>query len=498
MRPQSTNRLVKRRALLIFAVTFISYAYFYQGGGWNQNSRFDLVRAIVEQGTLRIDAYHENTKDKAYYQGHYYSDKAPGLALLALPAAAIARPMLRATGIDPASPRGLIATSYLVTIVAVALPTALACACLFLIVLRLGSRESAALFAALSMGLATPIWAYATLFWGHALTGACLLFAFAVGTMLRDSERDRGDFLCGVAVGLSAGWATVSEYPAAPASMILAVFALTQVWPAGWPRRWRTAVGISAGALACIAVLMVYQYRAFGSVLHPSYAYYQEGAFPWMKHGYMGLTYPRIEVMLKLLFGCRRGLFVVAPVLAAAPFGLRLLWKNPAARSAAVAASAIAAYYFLFNASFSAWDGGWSYGPRYLSAGLPLLCVGLAPVWTSANPRLRQILAALAVCGGLFSLMAVSTTAEPPDEFRCALFQLLAPSFWAGKLSLNQGSMLTLSETAGGKAHGAFNLGELAGLHGLPSLIPLFVIWGSAAFLWSRMNHSEQRGATHG
>ena len=185
MRAESTNRLVKRRALLIFAVTFISYAYFYQGGGWNQNSRFDLVRAIVEQGTLRIDAYHENTKDKAYYQGHYYSDKAPGLALLALPAAAIARPMLRATGIDPASPRGLIATSYLVTIVAVALPTALACACLFLIVLRLGSRESAALFAALSMGLATPIWAYATLFWGHALTGAScshLLWARCYGT----------------------------------------------------------------------------------------------------------------------------------------------------------------------------------------------------------------------------------------------------------------------------------------------------------------------------
>ncbi len=39
--------LIKRRALLISAVAFISYAYFYQGGGWNQNSRFDLVRAIV-------------------------------------------------------------------------------------------------------------------------------------------------------------------------------------------------------------------------------------------------------------------------------------------------------------------------------------------------------------------------------------------------------------------------------------------------------------------
>src|ERR1700693_4937101 len=157
MRAESTNPLIKRRALLIFALTFISYSYFYQGGGWNQNSRFDLVRAVVEQRTLRIDSYHENTQDKAYYQGHYYSDKARGLALLALPAATIAKPLMRATGIDPASAGGLVATSYVVTVFAVGLPAALACACLFLIALRQGSSEGGAAFGALSMGVATPI-----------------------------------------------------------------------------------------------------------------------------------------------------------------------------------------------------------------------------------------------------------------------------------------------------------------------------------------------------
>jgi len=239
--------LIKRRALLISAVAFISYAYFYQGGGWNQNSRFDLVRAIVEQQTLRIDAYHDNTYDKAYYQGHYYSDKAPGLALLAVPAAALERPLLRAVGIDPASPRAWVATSYFVTLFAVALPAAFACACLFLIALKLGSSEGGAAFAALSMAFATPIWAYATLFWGHALAAACLLFAFAAGIMLRSSERARSDFLWGVALGLSAGWATVSEYPAAPASMILAVFALAQVWR---NIAWRDCVHCRADGLS--------------------------------------------------------------------------------------------------------------------------------------------------------------------------------------------------------------------------------------------------------
>jgi hypothetical protein len=487
---QNSGSSVRIRALLIAAVVFISYAYFYQGGGWNQNSRFDLVRAIVEQGTLRIDAYHENTDDKAFANGHYYSDKAPGLALLAVPIAMAARPLLRAAEVGPAAARGLVATSYLVTVFAVALPMAVACAVLFLIGLWLVGDVSAAAFGALALGLATPMWAYSTLFWGHALAGACLVFGFALALSLGRSQSH--DVLLGLGVGLTAGWATVTEYPAAPAAVVLAVLALAMAWKDGGPRRWRTALGIAVGAFACIAVLLIYQFRVFGSAFQPSYTYYPAGAFPWMKRGYMGVTYPRIDVALKLLFGCRRGLLFVAPVALAAPFGLRWLWRQATGRAAVTAAAAIALYYFLFNASFVVWAAGWSYGPRYLAPGLPLLCVGLAPAWSKARPFWRGALAFAAACGACFGLMAVSTTAQPPDEFRCALFQLFWPSFWAGKLSLNQQSMLTISEDPTGHAHGAFNLGELAGLHGLASLIPLFAAWGLAVFLWGWMNRSNQ------
>jgi hypothetical protein len=490
--PKINSSSIRLRALLIAAVVLFSYAYFYQGGGWNQNSRFDLVRAIVEQGTLRIDAYHENTDDKAFANGHYYSDKAPGLALLAVPIAEVAKPLLRAGGVDPSSARGLVATSYLVTVVCVALPMAVACAMLFLVALWLGSDVTAAAFGALALGLATPMWAYSTLFWGHALAGACLVFGFAFALRLRAKQSHPRDVLLGLGVGLTAGWATVTEYPAAPVAVILAVLALAMVWKDGWPRRWRASMGIAVGASACIAVLLIYQFRVFGSAFQPSYSYYPAGSFPWMKHGYMGLTHPRIDVALKLLFGCRRGLLFVAPVALLAPFGLRWLWKQPHCRSAAAAAAAIGAYYFLFNASFGAWAAGWSYGPRYMAAGLPLLCVGLAPAWSRARPFCRGLLAFAAACGVCFGLMAVSTTAQPPDQFRCPLLQLLWPSFWAGKFSLNQQSMLTISEDPTGHAHGATNLGELAGLHGLASLIPLLAMWGFAIALWTWMNRSDQ------
>jgi hypothetical protein len=487
---------VGKRAFLITVVAFVSYAYFYEGGGWNQNSRFDLVRAILDEHTLRIDAYHENTGDKAFYQGHYYSDKAPGLALLAVPAAAASRPVLRAVGVDPHSPRGLVATSYLASLFAVALPTALGCACLFLISLRLGSGEAAAGFAALAMGLATPIWPYATLFWAHALVGACLLFGFGAALMLGSSKSPRADWWWGLTVGLAAGWATVSEYPAAPASAILALLALCQVWRGGWPRRWPTAAGIAAGAGVCIVVLMAYQYAAFGSAFHLGYSYYEPGAFPWMQHGYLGLRFPRVDVAFKLLFGCRRGLFVVAPVGLAAVFGLRLLRRQKTTRAAVLASSSIAIYYWLFNSAFIAWPAGWSYGPRYMGAGIPLLCVGLAPAWDQARRAWRGVIAVSAACGGLFALMAVSVISQPPDRFSCALFQLLWPSFWAGKLSYTQKPMLTATESAT-VHYGAFNLGELMGMHGLMSLIPLILVWVAAGAIWMRMERTakERTGA---
>src|ERR1700721_2351673 len=200
-----------KTAILLGAVIFFSFMYFYEGGGWNQNSRFDVLRAIVERHTLQIDAYHENTQDKAHFRGHYYSDKAPGLVFLAVPYALAARPALRMLGVVPESPRGEIALSYVVCAGAVALPTALAGVCLFFLGLRFGGGSSGAAFGALVMALGTPIWACASLFWAHALVGACLLFAFASALQLRESESALRDFLWGLAVGLAAGWATVTE-----------------------------------------------------------------------------------------------------------------------------------------------------------------------------------------------------------------------------------------------------------------------------------------------
>ena len=48
---------LRRFEWMLFFACFFAFAYFHQGGGWNQNARFAEVRAIVEQGRFAIDDY---------------------------------------------------------------------------------------------------------------------------------------------------------------------------------------------------------------------------------------------------------------------------------------------------------------------------------------------------------------------------------------------------------------------------------------------------------
>lgn len=475
-------------ATLLGIVSFLSFMYFYEGGGWNQNSRFDLLRAIVERHTLQIDAYAENTQDKAHYGGHYYSDKAPGVVFLTVPFAVVARASMNAMGVDPDSARGEFVLSYLVTAWAAALPTSLTVVCLFFLALRLGRASNAAAFAAIVMSLGTPIWAYASIFWAHALVGACLLFAFAAALKLHDSSSPRSDLWWGLAVGLATGWATVTEYPAVPVSALLACFALAQVWRRGFAARWRVAAGVAVGAGICAIVLFSYLHAAFGA-FRPSYSYYDPKSFSFMQQqGYMGLTYPHPDRLLKLLFGCARGLFFASPVMLAAPVGL-WWWRKKQRSGAALVAAGIAVYYFLFNASFYWWKAGLTFGPRYAGAAIPILCVGLAVAWQRATKTWRRVLMVLSVTSVFVALMVVSTTSQLAMQDSCPILHSSWPAFWSGKMAINRESMLTAAEAAGG--YGAVNLGQLLGLHGLPSLIPLLAIWGLAGVIWSRLSRSQ-------
>jgi hypothetical protein len=480
---------VKERTIL-FVLLFVSFAYFYQAGGWNQNSRFDLVRAITNEGTLNIDPFKNSTGDKAFHDGHYYSDKAPGIALTAVPLVAAVRPLYRAFGGDAETYDGLALLSYLSTVITAGLFTALAGVCLFTLCLELGASYGGALFAALTFTLATPIWTLATIFIGHSFAAAFLVFAFAAAMRIGTSDASR-DMRLGAMVGFGAGWATVSEFPAAIPAVLLAALAVVQAWPLGRTRARRILGALTASALACAAVLMAYQYACFGSPFHIAYS--SEIGYEGMQQGIFGVSLPTMVRLRRILFGEYRGLLPIAPTLALAPIGLAMMFwvrlkpDTPEKmvvrrRRAAIVAGTIAVYFILLNASYTYWEGGWSYGPRHASPAIPFLCIGLAFLWTVVPALGRWALALLSTYGFAITLIAVSTMPLPPANIRRPVQELMLPAFIDGDLALNTQTFASGGVDADFRAHreprAAFNLGMTLGLGtGHASLLPLAVVW---------------------
>ncbi|MCH7991488.1 MAG: hypothetical protein IIC35_03645, partial [Gemmatimonadetes bacterium] len=230
------RRLLARPEAALFALVLAPYVFFYQAGGWNQNSRFDLVRAIVEQQSFEIDSFtcsnphapnvpsHLNTGDvscrgpngrcqvASALGDRTYCDKAPGVSFLAVPVYAAVY-LVAGGGPGPPSPRYLAGASHLVTIWSAGIPAAIAVAMIFLLLGTLGVGRPTQLAVSLAYGLGTITFPYATLLYGNSLAAALLVIAFALLVRAR-----RGDTATGparlIGIGLILSFSIVVEYSA--------------------------------------------------------------------------------------------------------------------------------------------------------------------------------------------------------------------------------------------------------------------------------------------
>ena len=479
------NRIA-RSALVLGIAIFLSCAYFYQAGGWNQNSRFALVRAILERHTLQIDAYREHTGDRALWDGHVYSDKAPGVSFLALLPVAAARTAARLTGVDPESMAGVVWGSYIATLATAALFTVIAGLGVYWVSLQWGASRGAAIFATIAYALASPAWGYGTIFVGHNVTAGCLMLAFASTLALPGSSRHRKSLA--VVIGLACGLAVLTEFPAAVPVLLLFAFALSTIHSLEREQWVPLAARVIVGGAVMAVVLMAYHAAAFGSPFQLGYGSEDNVEGATMQQGLFGMGFPTLHVTYEVLLGPYRGLLPLAPLMALAPVGLVLVARARGRRVAVVTAVSVAAFYLLLNISYTYWEGGWFYAPRHLLPGLPFLAPGLAVLWDAWRGWLRVLLAAGCLWGMGINLVAVSTTPQPPSNVMAPMSELMWPAFREGDLSLNPQSYVEFGADAGRLRHNpglhaSWNLGEVAGLQGLASLLPLLILLIVAALL---------------
>ena len=308
----------------------------------------------------------------------------------------------------------------------------------------------------------------------HGLTAGSLMLLFVEACRgTRRGSRDRAPRP--VLLGVWTGLAVICELQATIPAIFILVFALANLRDRD-PRGMVTAVGrIILGGLPFAAVFFLYNALAFGSPFHIGYSS-EEGFEQLRTTGFYAITYPHWRVLGSILVGRYRGLLPLAPLVAATPFGVLLLARTPASRRVVVVVFAVAAYYFLLNASYFYWEGGWAYSPRHVMPALPFLALGLAPLWDSSRRWGRMLLAAGWIWGAALTLIAVSTTPQPPSNLASPTVELLWPAFRDGDLSLNTQSFVHNSLPGPLRnnfaQHAAWNLGQIAGLRGHASLAP--------------------------
>ncbi len=485
---------VSRLELILFLATFFAFAYFHQGGGWNQNSRFAEVRAMVEEHRFAIDDFLVYLRDPAKDDlvrvpvdhaeydfegkrralcwvdgswtffpisgrptaegtveepmhtvcasgdvayvaatGHFHPNKPPGTSFLALPAYFTIFHLERALGLNPDHWWTLNLNAWLTTIFTVGLLSALGCVLFFRLACDFaGGAQTPALLATLALAFGTTFFPFGTLLFDHNLTAVLLLAAFY---FLREKTAHP------VLAGFCAGFAVVTNYVAGGAVIALGLYALLAARPANW----RRALLFSLGGLGPALLLGWYHQVNFGS----PFALNNDFQNPVFKdpHGSLGMfALPKPYIAALLAVSPYRGVFWLCPVLILGVVGWVVWLREKTFSAEARLGLAIFGWFFLVNASFNGYHGGFSAGPRYLVPGLPFLALPLTVAFLRWK-KTALVLLALS-CAQQFLLTATDAQnslavggharvddAHRKDDFFCRIVgEYAAPLFFTGHI----------------------------------------------------------------
>lgn len=384
-------------AFVAIASLAFAFGFLVQPTGDNQKAHYALVRALAE-GRPTVDEVRTNpslrTIDVTERGGHLYAAKSPGLAMYSLPAYFA----LKKLGVETTGDTTNIL--WALHLWAAAIPALV----LLLLVRRLGDdvAPGRGIAAAVTLGVATLVLPFATLFFSHLLAAVLAFGAFAVLW----SERKHAPSLTLVATaGLLVGLAVTVENSAVIPAAVLGVYALVR---AG---RLRRAAAFVLGFVVGIAPTLLFNWWAFGSPLQTPYeGWHAPGeAVPETAFGFVLPTVHSILIILLYPTGII--------LLTAGIAGVLLLLRSH--RTEAIVILSIAAAFVLANAASPELLGGASPGPRYLTPALPFLALGLA----LAFDRFPGQAVGLAVAGA--TMLGAATITSPLGAFDQHVIQRL-------------------------------------------------------------------------
>lgn len=450
-----------RFVVLLFVILLFSFLWAHQlnYAGATPSSRLALLNAVLREGTLTIDRWHENTPDKAIMNGHYYSDKAPGTVALALPAVGVAMHIQSAFGIDLDSETAWLICSWVACAFSQALPAALGGTVLFVWLSKFVCRRVAFITVfALTLG-SIPL-PYCTLLFSHSqVFGLLSISIWALALFLEDFIPPWRMSLAGFCIGL----ALASEYTAG----------LEVVGLAGYALACRSKGRMLFLLWMCLPLLLIPIYSAATMGNPFVLPYSHQAKFPEMSKGIYAIMWPNLENFGRLMVGPTRGLVFWTPFLAMAGIGAFVMSGRIDADSSrrwklGLTLTLPLLHVIVISGRTWDWQAGYTLSARYMTPILPLLslpcALGLERWW-----RTGVFLATLSIC---MITIATLTDACPAYEIENPLTQLHIPDLLRGNFS--------------------YSLGELAGLSSYASVAVFYAVLGSGvAWLWRQVDDEE-------
>ena len=371
----------------IFLTLFLLYSFFIYWATWNEDTRFFLTRAIVDENRFEIDTWYNQTGDRAFYDGHYYSDKDPGVSLLATPLYYILRkisplifgstnrsvcdtyflenyiPIVHCVAYDP-----FISTSkILMTLFTSSLFSSLMVLTFYKLSKIIFNNRKTAVFLAFVLGVGTLVLHSAIIFRDY---GSATLFSF-LGFYLLFRMKHEKNFnrkiliLSGLLMGFSMTITIVSSITCL--SCLLYLF-------------FTHRKGLMYFLLGCVLGLLPFiLYNTF-SFEHPFTLprFYLDPAIWSGMEGEKGIKPPNIFVGLRLLFYPYKGLFFYYPILLFSLVGMTKFYNNYRIETGLILLIFLA--HVIVNSSWWAWWGGASFGPRHLVLAIPFMLLPLGCV----------------------------------------------------------------------------------------------------------------------
>jgi hypothetical protein len=351
-------------------------------------------------------------------------------------------------------PGGMANALYPITVMVVALPSAILSVLFYQLMRLLSANSLWALILVLSYSFGTLAFPFSNMLFGHQVAAAFSFAAFFVLVKVRLHTSSTSSTGLLILAGLLAGLAVLMEYQVALIAALLFLYATTFVEPK------RKLMLYVLGALPAAAVMFAYNWYTLGSPLHFAYSYVSNPDFVGMKKGLFGITQPLWSSFIEITVGAR-GLLTQSIFLWLLPLGVWQMSRRTQWRRECTLCIGVGLSFLAWNSAYYLPLGGWTPGARFLVPSLPFLMVPL--VFLAELQRPYALLAqTVLLLGAVWSMglyflicatgpLAPSSSVDPVREF------------WLERL-----------------AHEdlVYNIGMLVfGLRGFESLIPLAVMF---------------------